>query len=294
MDMTGWPCKCQWDCTGGKECHGNQTFERRLRERCEYCKESCKNCVVVEKCDSASCKGRCRFHRSWDEEMAEMARNEAPGRPVTPEREPSLTPSRPTPSRKTQAEDTPLRRLVLNPPNAASSSHQASPCPEEVMTNTEEEEEAAVEEAAPLGKKAPPAFPTQAAQTITQEEPVLAETSDRKKGQAGPKQSALLRSLLTIQGNKEKTRLRREAVLKTFAERLANDFQNMERLTQLSLGGTMRRVFTIVSDAINQTAPSEGAGQTTGKKSENRGGSAPSEPTNEGMARPQQRQTGKA
>ena len=92
--------------------------------------------------------------------MAEMARNEAPSRPVTPERKPSLTPLRLTPSRKTQAKDTPLRRLVLNPPNAASSSYQASLCPKEVIINTKEEEEAVVEEVAPLGKKAPPTFPT--------------------------------------------------------------------------------------------------------------------------------------
>jgi len=101
MDMTGWPCKCQWDYTGGKKCHRNQTFKRRFQKRCKYCKESYKNYTVVEKCDSASYKGRCHFHRSWDKKIAEMAKNEAPSCPVTPEREPSLTPLRLTPSRKT-------------------------------------------------------------------------------------------------------------------------------------------------------------------------------------------------
>ena len=91
--------------------------------------------------------------------MAEIARNKAFSHSVTPEKEPSFTPSRPTLSRKTQAKNTPLRKLVLNPPNAASSSYQASPCPKEVMTNTKEKEEAAVEEAAPLGKKALFIFP---------------------------------------------------------------------------------------------------------------------------------------
>jgi len=55
--------------------------------------------------------------------MAEIARNKAFSHSVTPEKEPSFTPSRPTLSRKTQAKNTPLRKLVLNPPNAASSSY---------------------------------------------------------------------------------------------------------------------------------------------------------------------------
>lgn len=292
MDMARWPCKCQWGCGGGNECHGNQTFEKRLKERCDFCKESCKNCVVIEHCDSASCKGRCRFHGSWDEEMAEVVTNEAPVRPVTPERETSPMPARPTPSRSTHVEDSPLRRLVLDPrAHNSSRSQQASPCPEEVMTNTEEEAEAD-----------PPregtSTPAPAAQTVSQEEPPHAEPNTEKEGQAshdpgvtrGSKPSALLKSLLNIQENKEKTRLRREAVLKTFAERLANDFQNMERLTQLSLGGTIRRVFAIVSDAVNQVAPAEGAGQTTGKKSEIRGGTGPQEATKERETWSQQRQ----
>jgi len=57
---------------------------------------------------------------------------------------------------------------------------------------------------------------------------------------------------LAIQEKKDRIRIRNEAVLKTYAERLAKDFENMERLTQLRLGEIIKQVYGLVADAINQ------------------------------------------
>ena len=57
---------------------------------------------------------------------------------------------------------------------------------------------------------------------------------------------------MAIQEKKDRIRIRNEAVLKTYAERLAKDFENMERLTQLRLGEIIKQVYGLVADAINQ------------------------------------------
>ena len=137
IDITGQLYKCQQGYRGGKEYYGNQIFEKRLKERYNYYKELCKNCVIIDYCDSASCKGSCRFYRSWDKEIRENAAKAETGRLRTPEATIKNTLYRPTPRRSVQVDDTPVRKLFLS--HESSQHPQATPYLDEVITTVKEE-----------------------------------------------------------------------------------------------------------------------------------------------------------
>jgi len=190
--------------------------------------------------------------------MRENVAEAKTGRPRTPEVTIENTPYRPTPRRSVQVDDTPVRKLFLS--HKSSQYPQGTPCPDKVITMVKEEAdtEPLREEDKPLQTRQEKVghIVTAGQETATGKamEGTVKTGTGRETTKLPPKEpkpSALLRSLLAIQENKEKLRLRKEAVLKTFAKRLANDFQNIERLTQMNLGETMKKVFTIVTDAIN-------------------------------------------
>ena len=270
MEMQGWPCKCAWGCPGGRECSGNEKFRNKLRDRCIYCQEvGGKNCIIYEKCDSVSCKGSCPFHAKDD--STTPAGTPAP-RPRTPQGRES-TPagsSRNRATRTREVTDTPVSQINLNRfaqeytfegQAETTQRREDTPCPEEEMVdhvpetpiqnfqNRQEDD-----------RNRGATTPTQKEQEEGRaENPQIQVATEPTKTTKESKPHGLLKSLLDIQANKEKKRLRKEAVLKTFAERLANDFQNMERLTNMKLGATMKQVFLIVSDAINLTNRETGA-----------------------------------
>jgi hypothetical protein len=57
---------------------------------------------------------------------------------------------------------------------------------------------------------------------------------------------------LAIQEKKDRIKIKNEAVLKTYTEQLVKDFKNIKRLTQLKLGKTMKQVYRLVTNTINQ------------------------------------------
>ena len=78
MDIAKWPYKCQWGCRKGNKYYSNQIFKKRLKERYNFYKESCKNYIIIKYYDSANYKRRCLFYRNQNKEIAKVVMNEAP------------------------------------------------------------------------------------------------------------------------------------------------------------------------------------------------------------------------